>query len=106
MKFVPIMLIAFVAAVLFSARLVSPDGVSAAGNGAEIFKNSCARCHGADGKGGDGPDLTDPQRKAKWQDSDERIVNKVTNGGRRMPAFADKLSAEEIKSVAAHVRSL
>lgn len=90
---------------LFSLGYARETRAVAAG-GIEIFKDNCARCHGNDGKGGDGPDLTDPQRKDKWKDSDERIIYKVTNGGRRMPSFADKLSSDDIKAVAAFVRSL
>jgi len=107
------MRIAFIGFVLLVAAILlgssmSETRVSASfpDDGAEIFKNNCVRCHGADAKGGEGPDLTDPQRKAKWADSDERIVNKVTNGGRRMPAFGETLSTEEIKEVAKFVRSL
>lgn len=107
------MRIAFFGFVLVAAALLfgsshGPRAVTASlpDGGAELFKNNCARCHGADAKGGEGPDLTDPQRKSKWSDSDERIVYKVTNGGRRMPAFADSLSAEEIKEIAKFVRSL
>jgi cytochrome c oxidase cbb3-type subunit 3 len=107
MKSLLLVIALFVAIIMIAAGLSVPK-VSAGfpDAGAELFKNNCARCHGADAKGGSGPDLTDPARRIKWKDSDERIVDQVTNGGRRMPSFADKLTAEEIKSVAAHVRAL
>lgn len=91
---------------LGSSMSATRVSASLPGSGAEIFKNNCARCHGADAKGGAGPDLTDPQRKAKWAESEDRIINKVTNGGSRMPAFGETLSADEIKEVAGFVRSL
>jgi mono/diheme cytochrome c family protein len=34
------------------------------------------------------------------------VQGQVTNGGGAMPAFKDKLSAEEIESVAAYVSSV
>lgn len=75
-------------------------------SGAELFKANCARCHGADATGGKGPDLTTERKQAKWKDSDEKIVKKITNGGFGMPKFRDKLKPEEIKAIAGFVRSL
>jgi len=75
-------------------------------SGAELFKANCARCHGDDGKGGDGPDLTSEKRQSKWKDSDEKLVNKITNGGWGMPKFGKKLKPEEIQAIADYVRTL
>jgi mono/diheme cytochrome c family protein len=75
-------------------------------SGAELFKASCARCHSEDGTGGKGPDLTTEKKQAKWKDSDEKLVKKITNGGFGMPKFRDKLKPEEIKAIADFVRSL
>ena len=74
-------------------------------SGKDLFKSNCARCHGADGSG-KAPDLTDERRQAKWKDSDERIVKKITNGALGMPAFGKKLKPEQINAVAAYVRTL
>lgn len=39
--------------------------------------------------------------------SDERIYNSIANGrGKKMPAFAKKLSRVEIEGLSGHVRSL
>ena len=74
--------------------------------GAELFAQNCARCHGDTGHGGRGPDLTSQKRKEKWKDSDEKILNKITNGGFIMPSFKKKLDAEQISSIAEYVRTL
>ena len=74
--------------------------------GAELFAQNCARCHGETGHGGKGPDLTSQKRKEKWKDSDEKIVNKITNGGFIMPSFKKKLDADQINSIAEYVRTL
>ena len=68
--------------------------------GAEIFASVCAACHGADGTGNTGPDLTTRSTLTK-----ERIVDQVTNGGTSMPAYGGQLSAEEIDVVAGYVLS-
>jgi mono/diheme cytochrome c family protein len=67
-------------------------------SGAELFKASCARCHGDDGKGG--------KKQAKWKDSDEKLVKKINGGGFGMPKFRDKLKPEEVQAIADYVRSL
>jgi len=75
-------------------------------SGQEIFAARCSRCHGDNGEGGKGPNLTTAKKKAKWNGSDAAIVKQVTKGGLIMPAFGNKLSAEQIKSVASYVREL
>ncbi|MBC7899559.1 MAG: cytochrome c [Saprospiraceae bacterium] len=75
-------------------------------SGATLFANNCARCHGGDGKGGKGPDLASEKRQAKWKESDEKLVKKITKGGFFMPSFGKKLEPAEIKAIAAYVRTL
>jgi mono/diheme cytochrome c family protein len=77
-----------------------------------IFESKCATCHGKDGRAktlkakfNKARNLTD----AAWQAevSDERIYNSIANGrGKKMPAFAKKLSRTEIEGLVGHVRSL
>jgi len=78
-------------------------------DGAALFKQKCAMCHGADGKGYAAiktPDLTDP----KWQKNakDKDIAEVIKNGkkGTAMPAFSDKLKEEEIQAIVGYIRSL
>lgn len=76
------------------------------------FESKCATCHGKDGRAktlkakfNKARDLTD----AAWQaeTSDERIYNSIANGrGKKMPAFAKKLSRAEMDALVVHVRSL
>lgn len=75
-------------------------------SGEELFKANCARCHGNSGEGGKGPNLTTEKKKAKWKDSDEKLVAKIKKGGLFMPSFKDKLGDSDIKLIAEHVRQL
>lgn len=75
-------------------------------SGAKLFEENCARCHGADGKGGKGPNLASEKRQAKWRESDAKLVRKITKGGLFMPSFGKKLKPEDIKLIAEHVRTL
>lgn len=77
-----------------------------------VFESKCATCHGKDGRAktlkakfNKARNLTD----AAWQAevSDERVYNSIANGrGKKMPAFAKKLSRAEIEGLVGHVRSL
>ena len=78
-------------------------------DGAAIFKQRCTMCHGAEGKGFAAvktPDFTDPKVQASIKD--DEMIEVITKGkkGTPMPAFAEKLKEDEIKAVAAYVRSL
>jgi mono/diheme cytochrome c family protein len=88
--------------------------VDLAAEGKEIFATNCVICHKADGTGGrvtingkpiDPDDLTTDKMKAM---TDDKLIGYVTNGvvDEGMPAFKEKLSADEIKMVVAHVRTL
>lgn len=109
-KMTVILGMALLAAVFSIATLVPGTKVSASpdpdATGADLFAASCARCHGSDGKGGKGPDLTSEKRQAKWKDSDEKLVKKISDGGMFMPSFGKKLKPEEIKAIADYVRTL
>jgi mono/diheme cytochrome c family protein len=79
------------------------DTTASSGEGADgtiVFAKVCSGCHGIDGSGGTGPDLT-----ARTDLTEERIVYQVTNGGSRMPAYGGQLSSDEISAVAAYVLS-
>jgi mono/diheme cytochrome c family protein len=77
---------------------------------AQLFAKQCASCHGKDGRAKTikgklkhARNLTD----GEWQEkvSDERIFNSITNGKEKMPAFAKKLSQEQIEALVTYVRA-
>ena len=74
-----------------------------------LFDSKCAMCHGKDGHGTEfgkkrgAPDFSD----SKWQKSrtDAQINDSISNGREKgMPAWKNKLSADEIASLVARVR--
>src|SRR5262245_50666943 len=94
------------------------DACAAEPSGAELYRSACAACHGADGRGRTSaelgfdeplPDFTDCDFAAREQDGDWGAI--VHRGGpvrafsRRMPAFGEALSSEQIASVVEHVRT-
>ena len=98
---------AFVCVVLLFANEPggSSEGPSASAPGAAIYADNCASCHGGDGNGGVGPQLSDGAVVDAFPNEADQ-VRVVTNGRGGMPAFADRLSAEEIDQVVAYTRSL
>jgi mono/diheme cytochrome c family protein len=110
--------------VMASTSVIRNTMANAAGDapeGATLFSQHCARCHGSHGKG-DGPDLAkihaDPAPD-NWTDkeinaelSDYKIRKIVTGGGpavdksSKMPAFGSKLSPAQINDLIAFIRTL
>ncbi|MGB7202861.1 MAG: cytochrome c [Pyrinomonadaceae bacterium] len=88
--------------------------VSRAPDGKELFALNCMICHKESGKGGkvtiegksiNPEDLTADKMKKM---TDEKLIGYVRDGieDEGMPAFKDKITAEEIRAVVAHVRIL
>jgi mono/diheme cytochrome c family protein len=77
---------------------------------AALYKQKCAVCHGADGKG-DAPtgkamkirSFADPE-VAKM--SDDELAGAIEKGKGKMPAYGKSLKPDEIKAIVAYVRSL
>ena len=59
---------------------------------AEIYADRCARCHGADRSGGQGPALL-PERLTRESTDYQSIIQ---DGFKGMPAFSNRLSSGEI----------
>jgi cytochrome c oxidase cbb3-type subunit 3 len=73
--------------------------------GKKAFAERCAACHGADGKGGIGPDLSKKDLKYGKTDANLReSIEKGRPGG--MPAFAGQLSHEQTEGLVRYLQSL
>lgn len=84
----------------------SPDAVAAAAgiDGAALFGQRCASCHGGDGSGGLGPRLAGGRVVAQFPDPQDQ-VDVVINGRGGMPGFGGRLTDEEIAAIVAYTRS-
>lgn len=72
--------------------------------GKALFAKHCAGCHGAEGKGAFGPDLSGEYKYGKTAMAAEESIS--FGRPKNMPAFESKLSAEEIKTLADFILSL
>jgi len=70
-------------------------------SGRQVYMQNCARCHGANAKGKNGPRLVTTALSL------EEIEQTVTEGRPpKMPGFGKQLSSAKVKAVATYVRSL
>jgi mono/diheme cytochrome c family protein len=99
-------------AVVFVVALFTNDGSSPAPStaatggavaGDAVFASNCAGCHGADGTGGVGPPLADGAVVEAFPDAADQVVV-ITEGRNGMPAFGERLTAEEIQAVTDYTR--
>jgi mono/diheme cytochrome c family protein len=89
-------------------RTAAPLASVAAAGPADVWRSTCAPCHGATGKG-DGPagralrapDLTALQGRA----TDEQLANVIKNGRGQMPAYGS-FPPELVGGLVKHIRSL
>lgn len=78
--------------------------------GADTYKAKCAMCHGADGLGATpaGKNL----KAASFKDPsivkapDAQLIAAVKSGKNKMPAYAGKLTDDQIKAAVAYIRTL
>jgi mono/diheme cytochrome c family protein len=81
---------------------------AAAVDGRTLYETKCAQCHGKDGvakpPGKGSRNFNDPAFQAS---SDDEAIAAITAEGKgKMPGYRSKLSAEQIRAVSAHVKTL
>ncbi|HWR35345.1 MAG TPA: cytochrome c [Clostridia bacterium] len=76
-----------------------------AADGAAIYKSKCAMCHGADGSKSN-PNMRALNSAEVQKQTEAQLAEATAKGKGKMPAYASKLSPEEIKAVAAYMKTL
>ena len=78
--------------------------------GAAVYKAKCASCHGADGSGKTPAGKTMKVRDLCSTDvqklTDAELTKVISDGKGKMPAYAKKLSADQIKSLVEMIRAM
>ncbi|MDT4968818.1 MAG: hypothetical protein QOJ64_3555 [Acidobacteriota bacterium] len=94
----------------FGSTIIA-NSTGKASDAARDYGNSCASCHGSDGRAktfkakfNGAKDLTKPE----WQESvsDSHIFNVISNGRKKMPPFGAKFSQARIEALVRFVRGL
>lgn len=98
------MVVVFVVA-LFTNDGSAPSTAATGGavSGEAVFASNCASCHGSDGTGGVGPALANGAVVEAFPDAADQVVV-ITEGRNGMPAFGDRLTAEQIQAVTDYTR--
>ncbi len=97
-----------VAVFCIAASIAAPAFAQSAG--ADTYKAKCAMCHGADGLGATpaGKNL----KAASFKDPsivkapDAELIAAVKSGKNKMPAYAGKLTDDQIRAAVAYIRTL
>ena len=90
-----------------AAAAATPDPLA---NAYLNFQKNCQECHGEKGQGGTveikGRKLKVPSLRDghALKHTDDKFVKQITEGDDEMPAFKDKLSAEEINDLVKFIR--
>lgn len=80
-----------------------------ADDSADLFKSKCQMCHGADGKGtptGTKMGAHDFHSADVQKMTDAQLEETISKGKNKMPAYAGKLTADQIKGLVAYVKAL
>lgn len=73
------------------------EAPTAVAGGQELYARYCASCHGAEGKGAFGPDLSGEYKYGKTSEAVEESIASGRPGN--MPAFDKQLTGDEIKAL-------
>jgi mono/diheme cytochrome c family protein len=75
-----------------------------------VYKSKCAGCHGADASGntpvGKSMKIRDLHSADVQKQTDAQLTDIITGGKSPMPAYKDKLTAEQIKGLVGYIREL
>ena len=101
-------------AIVMSAGLLAFAGISlsakADDKSAATFKQKCAGCHGADGKGetpaGKAMNVQSFASPETAKMTDQELADVIEKGKGKMPKYGASLKPDDIKAMVAYVRSL
>jgi mono/diheme cytochrome c family protein len=94
-------------AVLAGLTLASSLAMAADLTADPTYKSKCAICHGADAAGK--PALKTPPLKNSAGKSEAELTDTITKGKvgpPKMPAFGEKLSADDIKTLVSEIKAM
>jgi cytochrome c6 len=91
-----------------SLNALAGSGQTAKSPAANTYKTNCVACHGADGRGsavGKSLQAPDFHSAALQQQPDAQLNAAITQGKGNMPAFAGRLSSDEISALVTYIRT-
>ena len=96
--------------ILFCLGLALANTAWAEVDSAQLYKTNCAMCHAADGSGnspsGKALKAKDLRSDEVQKKSDAELIEGISKGQGKMPAFGKKLKPEQIQQLVSYVRQL
>ena len=90
--------------------IAATSTVQAQDDSASIYKSKCVMCHAADGSGnspsGKALKAKDLRLDETQKKPDAELVEVITKGRNKMPAFGQKLKPGQIQSLVGYLRKL
>jgi mono/diheme cytochrome c family protein len=90
--------------------LVVPVVMQAESDPAKIYKTNCVLCHSADGSGdsasGKALHAKDLRSEEVQKQSDAALIEVITKGKGKMPAFGAKIAPDDVTKLVAYIRQL
>jgi mono/diheme cytochrome c family protein len=90
--------------------LILPAVAQAQDDAAKTFKANCVLCHGANGSGdttvGKALKAKDLRSPEVQKQSDAALIEIISKGKGKMPAFADRIETDDMKKLVAYVRKV
>jgi cytochrome c6 len=90
--------------------LVVPVVMHAESDPAKIYKSNCVLCHSADGSGdsasGKALHAKDLRSEEVQKQSDAALIEVITKGKGKMPAFGAKIPTDDVTKLVAYIRQL
>jgi cytochrome c6 len=100
----------YIARIVAVSSLTVYSTMAFAQSGADIYKSKCQMCHAADGSGNTPAGKSSKVRPFNSPEvmklSDDDLIKVTKNGQGKMPAYAGKLTDDQIKAVIAHIHTL
>jgi mono/diheme cytochrome c family protein len=97
-------------AVIMLCELVAAVMAHTASNATRIYITNCESCHGADGSSNTGLGKAlhaqDLRSEETQKQSDAVLMEVITKGREKMPAFGAKLKPDDISKLVAYIRTL
>jgi mono/diheme cytochrome c family protein len=96
--------------IMFCLVLALANTAWAEVDSAQLYKTNCAMCHAADGSGnspsGKALKAKDLRSDEVQKKSDAELIDGISKGQGKMPAFGKKLKPEQIQQLVSYVRQL
>jgi cytochrome c6 len=90
--------------------LVVPAVMQAESDPAKIYKTNCVLCHSADGSGdsasGKALHAKDLRSDEVQKQSDATLIEVITKGKGKMPAFGAKIQPDDVTKLVGYIRQL